>query len=52
MTAALNATRRTADLNALADGEPLDVVVIGGGITGVGIAAPSITSSSSTSTGS
>jgi glycerol-3-phosphate dehydrogenase len=38
MTAALNATRRTADLNALADGEPLDVVVIGGGITGVGIA--------------
>jgi glycerol-3-phosphate dehydrogenase len=38
MTTALNATRRTADLNALADGEPLDVVVIGGGITGVGIA--------------
>jgi len=38
MTAALNATRRAADLNALADGEPLDVVVIGGGITGVGIA--------------
>jgi glycerol-3-phosphate dehydrogenase len=38
MTAALNAARRTADLNALADGEPLDVVVIGGGITGAGIA--------------
>jgi glycerol-3-phosphate dehydrogenase len=38
MTAALNAARRTADLNALADGAPLDVVVIGGGITGVGIA--------------
>jgi glycerol-3-phosphate dehydrogenase len=38
MTAALNAMRRTADLNALADGEPLDVVVIGGGITGAGIA--------------
>jgi glycerol-3-phosphate dehydrogenase len=38
MTTALNAMRRTADLNALADGEPLDVVVIGGGITGVGIA--------------
>jgi glycerol-3-phosphate dehydrogenase len=38
MTTALNATRRTADLNALADGEPLDVVVIGGGISGVGIA--------------
>ncbi len=35
---ALNAARRTADLNALADGAELDVVVIGGGITGVGIA--------------
>lgn len=35
---ALNATRRAADLAALADGEPLDVVVIGGGITGAGIA--------------
>ncbi len=35
---ALNATRRTADLTALADGEPTDVVVIGGGITGTGIA--------------
>ncbi|WP_422225029.1 glycerol-3-phosphate dehydrogenase/oxidase [Mycobacterium sp.] len=35
---ALNAARRTADLNALADGEPTDVVVIGGGITGTGIA--------------
>ena len=35
---ALNAARRTADLGALADGEPLDVLVIGGGITGVGIA--------------
>ncbi|WP_204080474.1 glycerol-3-phosphate dehydrogenase/oxidase [Mycobacterium riyadhense] len=35
---ALNAARRTADLAALADGEPLDVIVIGGGITGVGIA--------------
>src|ERR1700728_3381715 len=38
MTAVLNATRRAADLNALADGEPLDVLVIGGGITGAGIA--------------
>jgi glycerol-3-phosphate dehydrogenase len=37
-SAALDAKRRTADLAALADGEPLDVVVIGGGITGVGIA--------------
>ena len=35
---ALNAARRAADLTALADGEPLDVVVIGGGITGAGIA--------------
>ncbi|OBI28675.1 glycerol-3-phosphate dehydrogenase [Mycobacterium sp. E1386] len=35
---ALNAARRTADLTALADGEPLDVIVIGGGITGAGIA--------------
>ncbi|MGA8253542.1 MAG: glycerol-3-phosphate dehydrogenase/oxidase [Mycobacterium sp.] len=35
---ALNAARRTADLSALADGEPLDVLVIGGGITGAGIA--------------
>ena len=32
------AARRTADLTTLAEGEPLDVVVIGGGITGVGIA--------------
>lgn len=35
---ALNAARRTADLTALADGAETDVVVIGGGITGVGIA--------------
>ena len=38
MTAALNAARRAADLTALADGAPLDVIVIGGGITGSGIA--------------
>lgn len=38
MSATLNAARRTADLTALADGTPLDVIVIGGGITGVGIA--------------
>jgi glycerol-3-phosphate dehydrogenase len=37
-TNALNATRRTAELTALADGEPADVVVIGGGITGAGVA--------------
>ncbi|MEZ0350726.1 glycerol-3-phosphate dehydrogenase/oxidase [Mycobacterium sp. pR1184] len=36
--ARLTAARRTADLNALADGAPLDVLVIGGGITGAGIA--------------
>ncbi len=35
---ALNVARRAAELTALADGAPLDVVVIGGGITGVGIA--------------
>src|SRR5947209_7978799 len=38
MTAALNATRRTADLTALADGQTVDVLVIGGGITGAGVA--------------
>jgi glycerol-3-phosphate dehydrogenase len=38
-SAALNAARRTAELTALADGrDPLDVLVIGGGVTGVGIA--------------
>jgi len=35
---ALDAARRAADLTALADGAAVDVVVIGGGITGVGIA--------------
>lgn len=35
---ALNAARRAADLAAIADGQPMDVVVIGGGITGAGIA--------------
>jgi glycerol-3-phosphate dehydrogenase len=34
----LNAARRLADLTALADGAPLDLVVLGGGITGAGIA--------------
>jgi glycerol-3-phosphate dehydrogenase len=37
-SSALNATRRATELAALADGETLDVVVIGGGITGTGIA--------------
>ncbi|HZQ32660.1 MAG TPA: glycerol-3-phosphate dehydrogenase/oxidase [Mycobacterium sp.] len=34
----LNAARRTAELHELADGAPVDVLVIGGGITGTGIA--------------
>jgi glycerol-3-phosphate dehydrogenase len=40
---ALNASRRAAELAALADGDPLDVVVIGGGITGAGIALDAAT---------
>jgi len=39
---ALNAARRRADLTALADGAPTDVVVIGGGITGAGIALDAV----------
>ena len=35
---ALNAARRTADLTALGDGGPVDLLVIGGGVTGAGIA--------------
>ncbi len=35
---ALSAVRRTADLAALGDGRTVDIVVIGGGITGAGIA--------------
>ncbi len=38
MSGALNAARRTAELTGLAEGDPVDVVVIGGGITGAGIA--------------
>jgi glycerol-3-phosphate dehydrogenase len=41
--AALNATRRTSELAALADGGTVDVVVIGGGITGAGIALDAAT---------
>jgi glycerol-3-phosphate dehydrogenase len=40
---ALNATRRAADLAALGDGGCVDVVVIGGGITGAGIALDAAT---------
>lgn len=35
---ALTAARRARELEALADGPPLDVLVIGGGVTGAGIA--------------
>jgi glycerol-3-phosphate dehydrogenase len=37
-SSALNASRRTAELTAVADGDTVDVVVIGGGITGTGVA--------------
>lgn len=36
--AALHATRRTADLAALGDRPEVDVLVIGGGVTGAGVA--------------
>ena len=36
--ASLNAARRTADLERLASGEVVDVVVVGGGVTGAGVA--------------
>jgi glycerol-3-phosphate dehydrogenase len=39
----LNAARRTADLQALADGDPVDVLVIGGGVTGAGAALDAAT---------
>ncbi|HEX6360068.1 glycerol-3-phosphate dehydrogenase/oxidase [Actinophytocola sp.] len=38
MTSALNAARRAAELAALAGGEVVDVLVVGGGVTGAGIA--------------
>jgi glycerol-3-phosphate dehydrogenase len=40
---ALNASRRAAELAALAGGEKLDLIVIGGGITGTGIALDAAT---------
>ncbi|OAN37713.1 glycerol-3-phosphate dehydrogenase/oxidase [Mycolicibacterium iranicum] len=40
---ALNASRRSADLAALSDGATVDIVVIGGGITGTGIALDAAT---------
>jgi glycerol-3-phosphate dehydrogenase len=36
--ASLNAARRAAELTRLAEGEAVDVVVVGGGITGAGVA--------------
>jgi glycerol-3-phosphate dehydrogenase len=38
MSASLNAARRAVELARLAEGEPVDVVVVGGGITGAGVA--------------
>ena len=38
MSASLNAARRAADVEALAGGEMVDVAVVGGGITGAGVA--------------
>lgn len=40
---ALNASRRSAELAALSDGETVDIIVIGGGITGTGIALDAAT---------
>ncbi|OBB13558.1 glycerol-3-phosphate dehydrogenase [Mycolicibacterium setense] len=40
---ALNRRRRATELAALADGEQIDVIVIGGGITGAGIALDAAT---------
>ena len=38
MSASLNEARRASELEALAGGETVDVVVVGGGVTGAGIA--------------
>lgn len=40
---ALNSARRNAELEAIGNGEPVDVIVVGGGITGVGIALDAVT---------
>ncbi len=42
-TTALNASRRAQELAALADGGAVDLIVIGGGITGTGIALDAVT---------
>ena len=38
MSASLNEARRAAELDRLAAGEEVDLVVVGGGITGAGVA--------------
>jgi glycerol-3-phosphate dehydrogenase len=38
VTASLNANRRARELDALSTGGPVDVLVIGGGVTGTGVA--------------
>jgi glycerol-3-phosphate dehydrogenase len=43
MTASLNAARRARELEALAAGEVVDVVVVGGGISGAGVALDAAT---------
>ena len=42
-TTALNAPRRARELSALAGGEVVDVLVIGGGVTGAGVALDAVT---------
>ncbi|MFD4369771.1 glycerol-3-phosphate dehydrogenase/oxidase [Rhodococcus sp. NPDC058521] len=42
-SSALNAERRSRELAELVDGSPIDVLVVGGGITGVGIALDAAT---------
>ena len=39
----LNAGRRHADLGVLRDGPPLDVLVVGGGVVGAGVALDAAT---------
>ena len=41
--ASLNRQRRAADLAALAGGEVVDLLVVGGGVTGVGVALDAAT---------
>lgn len=42
-TSLLNRERRTKDRDALASGEPVDVLVVGGGVTGAGVALDAAT---------